>query len=289
VTEPLSHDWYIDRALEEIDRLAWVADGADPADIVPTCPGWTMAKLVKHTGMIHRWATEIVSSRSSDRVDIRSLDLGLPGKESDYSGWLADGGEPLAQALREAGPSAPVWAWGAEHTTGWWARRMLHESTMHRADAEIADGEPPRIDPVTAADGIDEFLANLPTAARPKDHLSALPAGQSLHLHATGPVIGGGLTGGEVTDHASGGGLTGGGATGDGVTGDRGSDGEWLIRFTGEGIEWERGHAKATTAVRAPVDALLLFTYGRIRASDERFTVFGPESVLAAWQEKTAL
>jgi uncharacterized protein (TIGR03083 family) len=256
VTDPLSHDWFIDRALDEIDRLAWIADGADPGEPVPTCPGWNMAKLVKHTGSVHRWVTEIVSTRSSDRVDIRSLDLGLPGKESDYAGWLADGAEPLAGALRDAGPDTPVWAWGASNVSGWWARRMLHETTMHRADVEITVGETPQVDPVTAADGIDEFLTNLPTATRAKDKLADLPAGESLHLHATDD-----------------------------------DNGEWLIRFTGEpgGIEWERGHAKATTAVRAPAADLLLFTCGRVRASDERFTVFGKESVLAAWQEKTTL
>ena len=61
------------------------------------------------------------------------------------------------------------------------------------------------------------------------------------------------------------------------------------LRFGPDGVEWERGHDKATAAVRGPVAALLLFTYGRISPSDQRLTVFGDESLLAAWQEKTAL
>jgi uncharacterized protein (TIGR03083 family) len=262
VADELTYDWLIDRTLDEIDRMAWIADGADPAEPVGTCPGWTLSKLVKHTGTIHRWVTEIVSARSAERPDVRSLDLGLPRKLSDYSGWLSDGGDPLAGTLRDAGPDTAVWGWGEQPTTRWWARRMLHETVIHRADAEFAMDAEPDIDPVTAADGIDEFLANLPTSTRAKDNLAHLPEGESLHLHATD------------------------------------FDGEWLIRFTGPvrlagqvtaGLAWDRGHAKATTAVRGPVAALLLFAYGRLRPSDERFTVFGRESILAAWQTAATL
>src|SRR5580693_2534418 len=79
----LDHEWFIDGAVAESDRLSWVADGADPALPVPGCPGWTISKLVKHTGTVHRWVTEIVATRSSSPVSQRSLELGLPAKESD--------------------------------------------------------------------------------------------------------------------------------------------------------------------------------------------------------------
>lgn len=253
MADALDHDWYIDRTAAEIDRLSWIADGEDPALAVPSCPGWTMAKLVKHTGTVHRWAAEIVTRRSGEPVGMRELDLGLPAKESDYAGWLASGAGQLASALSGAGPDANVWTWSAARASGWWARRMLHETTVHRADAELAAGVTPEIDPVTAADGIDEFLQNLPAAPRPSQHLASLPTGESLHLHATD------------------------------------CDGEWLIRFTDDGITWQRGHAKATSAVRGPVGALLLFSYGRIAPGDDRLAVFGAQSLLAAWQEKTAL
>ncbi|HSZ40799.1 MAG TPA: maleylpyruvate isomerase family mycothiol-dependent enzyme [Trebonia sp.] len=253
MADALDHDWFIERITDEIDRLAWVADGADPLLPVPSCPGWAMAKLIKHTGIVHRWAAETVATRSSDRLDMRALDVGLPAKESDYAGWLTSGAEPLAGVLRAAGPDAGVWTWGSPKTAIWWARRMTHETTVHRADAEIAAGITPAIGPVAAADGIDEFLANLPTSRRPAEHLGSLPTGETLHLHATD------------------------------------SDGEWLIRFTEDGLDWERGHAKATAAVRAPVSLLLLFTYGRVSPGDDRLAVFGAESLLTEWQEKTAL
>ena len=249
----LDHEWFCDQAGAEIGRMAATVSGADLAAAVPTCPSWTVAKLVKHTGIVHRWATSIVVSRSSERVDQRDLDAGLPAAESGYADWLAAGAAPLLSALRSAGPDTAVWAWGAEQRSGWWARRMLHETTVHRADAEFALGKVPSIDPVVAADGIEEFLANLPSARRPREHLGSLPTGESIHLHATD------------------------------------CDGEWLIRFADGTVTWSRGHSKAPAAVRGPVARLLLFTYGRVRPSDESLTVFGDFALLDAWQEKTAL
>lgn len=249
----LDHEWFCARTESEIARMASVTAGADPGTQVPTCAGWTIARLVKHTGIVHRWAERIVATRASARIEQRDLEAGLPADEAAYPQWLAAGAAPLAAALRSAGPDTVVWAWGAEQRSGWWARRMLHETTVHRADAEFGLGAWPDIDPVVAADGIEEFLANLPTARRPAEHLAELPAGESLHLHATD------------------------------------SDGEWLIRFDGSGVEWSRGHEKASAAVRGPVAALLLFTYGRIPGSDARLTVFGDAALLGIWQEKTAL
>lgn len=231
--------------------MAAVVAAADPAARVPTCPDWSVAKLVKHTGIVHRWVTHIVMTRSSSRVDQRDLDVGLPSDEALYADWLAAGAPPLLAALRSAGPDTAVWAWGAEQRSGWWARRMLHESTVHRADAQFAVGGSPLIDPVVAADGIEEFLANLPAARRPL--LGALPAGESIHLHATD------------------------------------CDGEWVIEFGSGSVTWSRGHSKASAAVRGPVAELLLFTYGRVRPAASSLTVFGDEGLLHTWQEKTAL
>lgn len=253
MADALSHDWFIDRTAEEIDRLAYIADGAAPSAEIPSCPGWTMSKLVKHTGTVHRWVAHLLATSATEPVSPRSIDLGLPDKESDYAGWLADGAAPLAEALRAAGPGTAVWSWGPEHTAGWWARRVLHETTVHRGDAELAERQTPVVDPAVAADGIDEFLANLPSAPKPSRQLAGLPEGQSVHLHATD------------------------------------ADGEWLIRFTGSGFEWERGHGKATAAVRGRLTLLLLFTYGRVGADDEALEVFGDKELLASWQEKTAL
>lgn len=49
--------------------------------------------------------------------------------------WPAMAGERVVGALREAGPDTPVWAWSGEATAGFWARRMTHGVTVHRAGA----------------------------------------------------------------------------------------------------------------------------------------------------------
>ena len=132
---------------------------------------------------------------------------------------------------------------------------MLHETTVHRADAELALGvADPVIDPVVAADGIDEFLFNLPSARRPYPHLASLPTGASLHLHATD------------------------------------ADGEWLIRFTDErdrlgarAREGDHGGPRSgdgAAAVHLRADA-------RRRTPGSPCSATRPCSTL--WQEKTAL
>jgi uncharacterized protein (TIGR03083 family) len=250
----LDHEWFCEQAEKEISTFAAVvADAPDIAVDVPTCPGWTVGGLAQHTGTIHRWATTIVGTRAASRIPVP--EAGSPWTSADGWGqWIAAGATPLLTTLRAAGPLTAVWSWGPGRTSGWWARRMLHETTVHRSDAELALGaDDPVIDPVVAADGIDEFLFNLPSARRPYQHLASLPTGASLHLHATD------------------------------------TDGEWIIRFTDRGIDWQRGHEKATAAIRGPVTSLLLFTYGRRPVSDPRLAAFGDETVPALWQEKTAL
>lgn len=261
VAEVLDHAWFCEAAGTEITALAAAVAGApDLSAAVPGCPDWTVADLARHTGVIHRWATSIVVSRATARAPLP--EVSSPWSSADgWAQWLTAGAEPLLAALRSAGPVTPVWTWGPGRTSGWWARRVLHETVVHRVDAELAlaaspatdSATDPVIDPVIATDGIDEFLFNLPSARRPYRHLASLPTGATLHLHAT-----------DV-------------------------DGEWMIRCTESGITWERGHGKATVAVRGDVTSLLLLIYGRRTQADPRLAVFGDPALLEAWREKTAL
>jgi uncharacterized protein (TIGR03083 family) len=250
----LYHEWFCARAGAEIEEMsALVGSAPDISAESVTCPEWTIADLARHTGLVHRWVTTIVSSRAGARIPFP--DDGSPWESADgWAQWLASGAVPLLAALRDAGPEVAVWTWGPGHSTGWWARRMLHETAVHRCDTAIALGQVPSVEPVAAADGISEFLENLPSSRRAARHLGSLPDGESMHLHTTD-----------------------------------GSEGEWLIRFADGGVEWSHGHAKASAAVRGPADALLLFAYGRVSPSDPRLEVFGDPSVLAAWQSYTCI
>lgn len=40
-----------------VDALARHATEAGPDADVPTCPRWTVRKVVAHQGMVHRWGT----------------------------------------------------------------------------------------------------------------------------------------------------------------------------------------------------------------------------------------
>ena len=241
-------------ALEaEIRRFLVAAEQADPAIPVPTCPGWTVADLVKHHGTTHRWIEHIVRRRAQERIWSREVDLGLPDDEAHYPAWLATGVGPLLATLREIDPDTPLWTWGADRHARFWPRRLLHEAAIHCADAELALGGTPRIEPDTAVDGVDEFLANLPYAHWVAPRLRQLPGdGATLHLHATD------------------------------------CDGEWMITIGADGFTWSRGHGKGTVAVRATASDLMLLVYGRLQASDERLTVYGDQRLLAQWLEKTA-
>jgi uncharacterized protein (TIGR03083 family) len=255
----MDHEEYCARVMAEITRMTEVVTGADLAATVPGCPGWDLAKLIEHTGTVHRWAAAITATRATGPISRRELDIALPDELAGYPGWLAHGGMPLVTVLREAGPDTAVWAWGDDHRAGWWARRMLHETTVHRADAERAVGIEPVIDPVAAADGVDEFLGVARLGSRVRERLAELPAGVTLHLHATDDGLG--------------------------------ESGEWLISLDGPGggYAWSHGHAKGAVAVRGPAAALLLLAYGRIRPGDERLTIFGDTGLLATWQDVMTL
>ncbi len=144
---------------------------ADPGATVPTCPGWTVDDLASHVAYVHRWAEGLVSRRAPVRLSGR--DLGITGVTGDPEA-LAEGLEGLRVRFASSDPDAPMWAWGADQHLRFWARRMLHETLVHRIDLECALGVDHSFDPVIAVDAIDEFLVNLPAARSFSPDLSQL-------------------------------------------------------------------------------------------------------------------
>jgi uncharacterized protein (TIGR03083 family) len=249
---------YTTAAVAEITRMAEAVRGADPETRVPTCPDWSVAELVEHTGTVHRWATQMVRDRAPKRLDPRTLDLALPDDAVGYADWLSAGAEPLASVFGAADPDAPMWAWGADQHARFWFRRMLHETTVHRADVEIATGRRPQITPEVAADAVDELLDNLRTASYFRPRVEELRGGgETIALRA------------------------------------RDSGNAWVIRLAADGYHWERagsGNTLAgTVAVTARVEALTLLLYSRAALHDDGYDVVGDEKVLARWLECSAL
>lgn len=163
------------------------------------------------------------------------------------------------EAVREAGAETAVWSWTEEQTAGFWLRRMVHDTAVHRADAELAVGRPFEISAELAADGISEWLGLLscPKLAAGSPAIGKLRGhGQTLHFHATD----GGL----------------------------GEAGEWMVRRTPSGVMWEHGHGKGDVALRGPAAELLLVITRRLPMSDPGIQVLGNEQLIATWLELTA-
>lgn len=148
---------YVD-ALETAGRALAVAAGeAGPDAEVPTCPGWRVRDLLRHTAMVHRWATDlVVHARTTYQPD--AGETSLDGQE--LLACFREGHAGLVAALRAAPESLECWTFlPAPSPLAFWARRQAHETTVHRADAESALAAGPRpVEPLVAVDGIDELL-----------------------------------------------------------------------------------------------------------------------------------
>jgi uncharacterized protein (TIGR03083 family) len=157
----MNHLDYCDALELEISRFADVLATATFDDPVPGCPDWSVGDLALHLGTIHRWAERLVADVATTRQSSSAMGLVL---EPVGAPWIRDGGEQLVETLRRSDPAAPMWTWGADQHLGWWARRQLHETLVHRADLEAACGLTSDVPADFAADAIDEFLVNLECA-----------------------------------------------------------------------------------------------------------------------------
>lgn len=135
---------------------------------VPSCPGWTLADLVRHVGAIHRWAHAVVDGR----LDGRPRDMfALAGEQgalaaavsnSSLRQWFVDGHAALHEALLRTPAEAQLWTFGdGPSPVAFWARRQAHETSIHAIDAQLAVTAPDEVAPVPtwfALDGIAELL-----------------------------------------------------------------------------------------------------------------------------------
>ena len=241
----------------EIRRIAELAADTDPHAPIPGTD-WDLAELVGHVALIHRWVRTMVEQLSARRIDQRTIDATLPADWSAVPAWFSRNGADLVAALRAADPDAPMYAWAGDKHVRFWIRRMLHETTIHRTDAESAAGVIGRIEPAVAVDAVDELLDILPFAVYFRPNVRDLHGdGETIHLHAT-DLDGTGLPG------------------------------EWLITLEPEGFRWSRAHVKGAAAVRGRAQDLALFVYGRRKAGDPALQVLGDDSLLAHWSAKSA-
>ncbi|MFI6446755.1 maleylpyruvate isomerase family mycothiol-dependent enzyme [Kitasatospora sp. NPDC050543] len=191
---------------------------------VPSCPEWTVADLLWHTGEVQRFWTRIANGELSGPEAYVEPERPADG---ELAGWFAEGAELCAATLEGLDPALPRWSWSDRQDAGFIQRRMAHETAVHAWDALLAAGREEPIERALAVDGVDEFLAHFRSATPPPADL----AEGGLHLHATDGAAHG--------------------------------DGEWLIRAVDGAWRVRREHGRGAVAVRGSASDLLLLLWGR--------------------------
>lgn len=137
-------------------RISQLIRSADLATPIGHLGRWKVRDVAAHLGGVHRWATRIVVSRSSDGPSF--VKSKLDGEE--LCDWFDAGTEELLIALEsnDRDEPCPNFNPGSAKTVAWWLRRQMHETTVHRWDVERALDATTPIAPSVAADGIDEYL-----------------------------------------------------------------------------------------------------------------------------------
>ncbi|WP_026122643.1 maleylpyruvate isomerase family mycothiol-dependent enzyme [Nocardiopsis halotolerans] len=254
----LSYDRHHAGIVAQTESLNGAIRGADLTVPVPSCPGWNVGQLLRHLGGGHRWALEIVRTRADQPAsDTHFRDLSAYTHENpdELAPWLTEGATRLAHALGEAGPEAEVWAPVRGGGSRFLARRFLHETVVHRADAVLALGLSYTLDRETALDALDEWmeLGSLPQLfeAHP-ERRELLGPGRTIRLSAT----------------------------------DTESGADWFVDLTGDCVVWSRAPESAAVTVRAPLVELLLLVYRRRSVRDGGFEVSGDGRLLDFWLDR---
>ncbi len=150
---------YLEETRKQAAALRAAAVAAGPGAEVPTCPGWTVHRLVRH---IARVQAQVVLSLDADPAGEAPRTERPPEDWDELLAFWDDTVETVVAELGRRGPGQPAWAFAGFSGTTFWARRQAHETAVHRLDAEHAahGADVPHLvfEPEPAADGIDEVL-----------------------------------------------------------------------------------------------------------------------------------
>ena len=202
---------------------------------VPACPGWHVSDLVEHLGRVYHFFAEMIRSGRERPFPLSEIASPVPGSEVE---WADAGLKSLVGEINSRSPEDFAWSWTTDKTVRWVARRILHETLVHRWDLEAATGEAVSTDPALASDCIDEVITSF-VLGRKSD--SALPSG-SVHLHCND------------------------------------TEGEWIIEVLDGSLVVRKEHAKGDAAVRGDAKSLALLMWRRLPLDAPELTLFGEPS-----------
>ncbi len=255
----LSLQRYAAEIIAQTDLLRTAVEGAAHTTPVPTCPDWNLGRLLRHVGAAHRWADTIVGTRAAgpvphDRLDDDAAYTDVaPGALGD---WLAEGARTLADTLCDAGPGATVWTVAPGGTPVFWARRMTHETLVHRSDAALAVGAEFTVAEDVGLDALDEWMG-FGTLPQVLEHARGgrelLGPGRTLRLHAT-----------DV----------------------RPEEADRLIDLTRAPITWTRAPGRAAVTASGALTDLVLALYRR-PARGKAIDIIGDAPLFDLWLERT--
>ena len=254
---------YVGALRRQGELLASAAQRAGLATAVPSCPGWAVRDLLRHTGYVHRWATGFVAeglTRPGGASEEEILSQGPA--DAQLPGWFCEGHAALVRALVAAPPDLECWTFlAAPSPLAFWARRQAHETAVHREDAEqaasaagqaestagpVPPGNGAAFEPALAADGVDELLMGFLARGIRRGNWTGL--GGSLAIHAD-----------------------------DGTAGRA----DWLIAGDPDAPGVSRGTGRADCDVTGPAAELYLMLWNRAPA--DRLDVTGDPSILAVF------
>lgn len=188
---------------------------------VPTCGGWAMDDLVRHVAAVYLNATKLVATRATEQPESKP-----EPPDGDVLDIFSHALDDLVTALTDADAETPVWNWSEQpDVAAFWARRMAHESSVHRFDAQSAHGVVQPIDAELAGDGLDELIDVIAPRVYKRDEL-------------TGP------TGTVALDSSD--------------------NGTWCLELEPHGLKRLDVVAEPLVTVRGTTSALLLASYGRM-------------------------
>jgi uncharacterized protein (TIGR03083 family) len=201
--------------------VAAARQGVDAS--VPTCGDWLVSDLLGHIGRVYSYAAIL----TSERVVTTPTRRPDPPEGVDLCDYVAAALDDLVEGLSSCDPDTPVWNWSDQpHVAAFWARRMTHESTVHRYDTQRAHGVAQPIDPDLAHDGMDELVDVLLPRVAERD----------------GPTLPEATFCFTATD-----------------------EGTWAVHTGASGVARAEESASADVTVRGTASALQLATYNRVR------------------------